>query len=49
MINAQEVIDNYTMSYFNKNYDIEASMEKMVILLFIFKLVLKEFLRKLTI
>lgn len=28
MINAQEVIDNYTMSYFNKKYDIEASMEK---------------------
>lgn len=28
IINAQEVIDNYTMSYFNKNYEIEASKGK---------------------
>lgn len=28
ILKAQEVIDNYTMSYFNKNYDIEASMGK---------------------
>ncbi|SHG27529.1 hypothetical protein [Chryseobacterium vrystaatense] len=28
MISAQEVIDNYTMSYFNKNYEIEASTGK---------------------
>lgn len=28
ILKAQEVIDNYTMSYFNKSYDIEASKEK---------------------
>jgi len=28
LINAQEVIDSYTMGYFNKNYEIEASKGK---------------------